>query len=68
MSAKIRALSSGAKRLLAVGAVAGLAACQQAPVTGRSQLVLISPDQADQLGVEAYKQIKARRRYRGIRP
>ena len=39
--------------------LAGLAACQQAPVTGRSQLVLMSPDQASQLGAEAYQQIKA---------
>jgi predicted Zn-dependent protease len=44
--------------ILAALAVLGIAACQQAPVTGRSQLVLISPDQADQLGAEAYKQIK----------
>ena len=43
----------------AILAMAGLAACQQAPVTGRSQLVLVSAEQADQLGVEAYKQIKA---------
>ena len=43
----------------AILAVAGLAACQQAPVTGRNQLVLVSAEQADQLGVEAYKQIKA---------
>ncbi len=44
----------------ALAAAASLAACQQAPVTGRSQLVLVSPDQANQLGVEAYKQIKAK--------
>ncbi len=45
----------------ALAAAAALAACQQAPVTGRSQLVLVSPDQASQLGAEAFKQIKAQK-------
>ena len=34
-----------------------LAGCQTSPVTGRSQLILLSDGQANQLGVEAYKQI-----------
>ena len=32
-------------------------ACQEAPVTGRSQLILLSDDQAAQMGADAYKQI-----------
>ena len=43
-------------------AVAGLlaltlAGCQTSPITGRSQLILLSDGQANQLGVEAYKDI-----------
>ncbi len=49
------------RRALGALAVAGaLAACQQAPITGRSQLVLVSSEQANQLGVEAYQKIKAK--------
>ena len=32
-------------------------ACQEAPITGRSQLILLSDDQAAQMGADAYKQI-----------
>lgn len=37
-----------------------LAACATAPVTGRRQLVLISPQESAALGLEAYEQIKGR--------
>ncbi len=57
----MRTLATRAARLAAAGLLAAaVAACQQAPVTGRSQLVLVSPTEANQLGVEAYKQIKAK--------
>src|SRR5690606_20145199 len=41
---------------LTAGVVAG---CAQAPVTGRSQLILIDDQQADQLGAQAWQQINA---------
>jgi predicted Zn-dependent protease len=34
-----------------------LAACAQAPVTGRQQLILVSEDQMDQAGAQAYRQV-----------
>ncbi len=34
-----------------------LAACQQAPITGRRQLILISRDQEMQLGAQAYREV-----------
>lgn len=37
---------------------ATLAACAEAPVTGRQQLILLPEGQAQQMGVEAYQQIK----------
>lgn len=37
-----------------------LAACATAPVSGRRQLVLISPQESAALGVEAFEQIKGR--------
>jgi len=37
--------------------VAGLAACQNAPVTGRQQFILISDQEANQMGIQAYQQI-----------
>jgi predicted Zn-dependent protease len=40
--------------MLLAGALAG---CQQAPVTGRSQLILLPDDQAAKMGADAYKQI-----------
>ncbi|MDH3475547.1 MAG: M48 family metallopeptidase [Rhodospirillales bacterium] len=36
---------------------AALAGCQQAPVTGRSQLILLPDDEAAKMGADAYKQI-----------
>jgi metalloendopeptidase OMA1, mitochondrial len=35
-----------------------LVACQQAPVTGRNQLILLPESQDSQMGLEAYQQIK----------
>jgi predicted Zn-dependent protease len=43
--------------LLGLVAIVGLAACQTAPYTGRSQLQLISADEEAQLGIESYRQI-----------
>lgn len=36
-----------------------LAACAQAPITGRSQLMLVSESDAQQMGLQAYQQIMA---------
>lgn len=48
-------------RVAPLGAVlllaASIAGCQQAPITGRNQLVLVSDQQASQLGVQAYQQV-----------
>lgn len=43
----------------ALGLSLGLAACESAPVTGRQQLILLPESQAQQMGVEAYQQIKS---------
>ncbi|MGD1878147.1 MAG: M48 family metallopeptidase [Kiloniellaceae bacterium] len=43
----------------AVLAAAAVSSCTQAPVTGREQLILISEEQATQLGAEAWQQIKS---------
>jgi predicted Zn-dependent protease len=45
--------------MLTLAATAFLNACATAPVTGRSQFIIISDAQATQLGVEAYQQIRA---------
>jgi predicted Zn-dependent protease len=37
-----------------------LAACQSAPVTGRSQMMLVSEDEERQLGARAYQQVLSR--------
>ena len=42
----------------ALGLCVALAACESAPVTGRQQLILLPEDQAQQMGVDAYQQIK----------
>jgi len=42
-----------------LGLSLALAACESAPVTGRQQLILLPEGQAQQMGVEAYQQIKA---------
>lgn len=41
--------------ILFSAAVVFLSACQTVPITGRQQLLLISPQQESELGVEAYK-------------
>jgi predicted Zn-dependent protease len=51
------ALSTGLAAALIAGAT--LAGCAEAPVTGRQQLILIDDAQANQLGAEAWQQIKA---------
>lgn len=38
-------------------AVLALAGCQSAPITGRQQFILISDQEASQMGVQAYQQI-----------
>lgn len=42
---------------LPVAAVVALSGCEQNPVTGRNQLILISEQEADQMGAQAYQQI-----------
>ena len=54
----MRRLARSGRRLAgALLAVALLAACQQAPLTGRQQLILLPEGQDTQLGLEAYQQI-----------
>ncbi len=38
--------------------LAGLAACQTAPITGRSQLILVDDAQVQALGLQAYQEMK----------
>ncbi|GEQ96548.1 peptidase M48 [Iodidimonas gelatinilytica] len=42
----------------ALGLVLLVTACTTAPVSGRRQLILVSPEQSTALGLEAYQQIK----------
>ncbi len=50
-------------RLLAAMILAGaLAGCQAAPITGRSQLILLPESQDAQMGLSAYQQIKSESR------
>jgi predicted Zn-dependent protease len=50
---------SRSRRLAAGLALAGLlAACQEAPITGRNQLILLPESQDAQMGLQAYQQIK----------
>lgn len=42
---------------LLIGAGGLLAGCETAPITGRSQFIIMSPSQATQMGVQAYQQI-----------
>ena len=39
------------------GALAVLAACESAPITGRSQLMLVSESEERQMGLQAYQQV-----------
>jgi metalloendopeptidase OMA1, mitochondrial len=43
--------------LYCLGASLVAAGCAQAPVTGRQQLMLVSEDQMDQAGAQAYRQV-----------
>lgn len=43
---------------LALAALSVLAACETAPVTGRSQLILLGDQQVQTLGLQAYNQMK----------
>lgn len=51
-----RKIRFGLCTLVTVGCLA-LVACEQAPVTGRKQLVLMSDSQATEMGLTAYKKI-----------
>jgi predicted Zn-dependent protease len=46
----------------ALAVAAGLTACATAPETGRSQLLLISPAQEAELGLQAFQEIKGEKR------
>ena len=52
----------GAGLALALVAGATLAGCAEAPVTGRQQLILVDEAQANQLGDQAWQQIKAEKK------
>ncbi len=56
LSGKVGAITS------AFIAVAVLAACEVAPVTGRDQFVIVSDQQANQMGASAYQKIRAEKR------
>src|SRR5882672_5979406 len=54
-------MRSGERFLLAICLVAPLiAACESAPVTGRSQLMLVSESEERQMGARAYNQLLSR--------
>ena len=46
--------------LATCGVALGLAACESAPVTGRSQVMLVSESEERQLGLQAYREVLAR--------
>ena len=50
------------KFLACLSLVAVLAACQTAPITGRQQIILVSDQEANQMGVQAYQQILSKSR------
>ena len=58
----MRRFLAGCGTAACLAASALVVACQEAPVTGRSQLVLISDQQAAQLGAQAYQQIKSQQK------
>jgi predicted Zn-dependent protease len=52
------ALRKAARRLAALAVLAGLvAACAEAPMTGRNQLILLPQSEDTQMGLQAYQQI-----------
>jgi predicted Zn-dependent protease len=55
----LRRSARGVGFAAALVAAAALAGCAEAPVTGRQQLILVDEAQANQLGAEAWQQIKA---------
>jgi len=57
-----RALSRAAARSVLLVLGLALAACQSAPVTGRSQLILLPESQDAGMGLQAYQQIKQQER------
>jgi metalloendopeptidase OMA1, mitochondrial len=54
---EIKKTTSVGRCFIAILLTGWLASCETAPVTGRSQLILIPESEMNQLGVEAYKQI-----------
>ena len=57
-----RAQKRSSRHRIAVGRIVlafilGLWACQTAPITGRQQLMLVSSDEENRLGIEAYEKI-----------
>ena len=46
--------------LILCGASVPLAACETAPVTGRSQIMLVSENEERQMGLQAYQQVLAK--------
>jgi predicted Zn-dependent protease len=57
-----RSLSRAAARSVLLVLGLALAACQSAPVTGRSQLILLPESQDAGMGLQAYQQIKQQER------
>jgi len=51
---------SWGRTLVLLGALIAVPACETVPVTGRSQLQLVSPAEESQMGADAYKQILAK--------
>lgn len=45
------------RALIIIGITAAVAACSNAPVTGRNQLLLVSESQAQEMGDQAYKEM-----------
>lgn len=61
-SVRLALLLKRAVFVCVVAASALLSACQEAPITGRRQLVLISDQQATEMGVQAYQEIKSKQK------
>jgi predicted Zn-dependent protease len=50
-------MTSFPSRAAALVLLAALGACETAPITGRDQLILVSDNQANQMGAQAYQEI-----------
>src|SRR6266446_8699699 len=60
VEAKEESMPARSQPVLALfGAMLLLAACETAPVTGRSQMMLVSESEEQQLGLQAYRQVRA---------